>query len=233
MERSSIYWDGVSLLTELKASIRSMSMLIWAYVDESEGTEERDRLEKKSAINLLVGFAYSTMHKLREEDGKICADLKPFISNFNYGFDGQGGYSDTNLDILSCLLAYFQKISKEKKANDIAISNLNENLVKMINCVSNLEKILRTPQPLASFSFPKHAYRIGYEVENPFGNDSNNINLNAFCSRIERETKIIMSRPRPTFEKIFSYELDRKATEEIFSYELARKATEEITIEVN
>lgn len=38
---------------------------------------------------------------------------------------------------------------------------------------------------------------IGFEVENPFGNDPNDLPLDALCLQIQRDIDVIMSRPRP------------------------------------
>ncbi|CAG8707397.1 11062_t:CDS:2 [Gigaspora margarita] len=47
-----------------------------------EPKSPEDLQEQKAAINLLIGFAFSTKHYLREE-GTECDDLIPFISNIN------------------------------------------------------------------------------------------------------------------------------------------------------
>lgn len=59
-------------------SIRNLTRGIWVCVAE---TETRDVLEKKSAINLLVAFAYATKHYLREEYGYDYEDLVELLAH--------------------------------------------------------------------------------------------------------------------------------------------------------
>ncbi|CAG8787278.1 14282_t:CDS:2, partial [Gigaspora rosea] len=74
----SLYWEGHRLWSTMVVSIRNLARCIWSNVKE---TELKYLLEKKTAINLLIGFAISVKHYLREEDGIDHPDLKPYISN--------------------------------------------------------------------------------------------------------------------------------------------------------
>ena len=58
--------------------IRNLTRGIWVCVAESE---TRDLLEKKSAINLLVAFAFATKHYLREEYGYNYADMIQLLTH--------------------------------------------------------------------------------------------------------------------------------------------------------
>ncbi|CAG8605451.1 9377_t:CDS:2 [Cetraspora pellucida] len=240
---SERYWEAVNHWTVMTASIRCMSRIIWIYVDESEETEERtaDILGKKAAIKLLLAFAKSTKHQLRgEEDPVNCNDVKPLISNFRsfISYDNNfrnvsnsgAGLSDRlfkqknctfdssykcNLNILSYLFAYLQKITKDGKANEITISILNENLIKINECLSNLDKFINTPKPISysilisqtvwiyclllPFQLIANsgwatiplvflmvfilfsAYKTGLDIEDPFGYDFNDIDLDYIC----------------------------------------------------
>ncbi|KAF9347750.1 hypothetical protein BGX34_002914 [Mortierella sp. NVP85] len=66
------YWEGRRLWSQMTLCIRNLTRGIWVCVAESE---TRDLLEKKSAINLLVAFAFATKHYLREEYGYNYADM--------------------------------------------------------------------------------------------------------------------------------------------------------------
>ncbi|KAG0034909.1 hypothetical protein BGZ81_002316 [Podila clonocystis] len=72
------YWEGRRLWSQMTLSIRNLTRGIWVCVAE---TETRDLLEKKSAINLLVAFAFSTKHYLREEYGYNYDDMVDLLSN--------------------------------------------------------------------------------------------------------------------------------------------------------
>ncbi|KAF9976707.1 hypothetical protein BGZ73_008014 [Actinomortierella ambigua] len=71
------YWEGRRLWSSMTLAIRTMSRTIWVCVKE---TETRDVLEKKSAINLLVAFAYATKHYLRSEYSSTHHDMADLIS---------------------------------------------------------------------------------------------------------------------------------------------------------
>ncbi|KAG0092985.1 hypothetical protein BGZ92_007936 [Podila epicladia] len=72
------YWEGRRLWSQMTLSIRNLTRGIWVCVAE---TETRDLLEKKSAINLLVAFAFSTKHYLREEYGYNYDDMADLLTN--------------------------------------------------------------------------------------------------------------------------------------------------------
>lgn len=44
---------------------------------------------------------------------------------------------------------------------------------------------------------------IGREIENPFGNDVNDLPLEAYCEELEMDLDIIMSQPRPKPDEFF------------------------------
>ncbi|CAG8642183.1 46104_t:CDS:2 [Gigaspora margarita] len=64
--------------------------------DEEIMIEEEEKeilIEKESAVRLLVGFAFAVKHYLREENGNICNDVEPFISDIKStlpGFENLG-----------------------------------------------------------------------------------------------------------------------------------------------
>ncbi|GJJ71236.1 ion channel-forming bestrophin family protein [Entomortierella parvispora] len=72
------YWEGRRLWSQMTLSIRNLTRGIWVCVAE---TETRDVLEKKSAINLLVAFAYATKHYLREEYGYDYDDMVDLLTH--------------------------------------------------------------------------------------------------------------------------------------------------------
>ncbi|KAG0289343.1 hypothetical protein BGZ96_007094 [Linnemannia gamsii] len=72
------YWEGRRLWSQMTLSIRNMTRTIWVCVSENE---TRDVLEKKSAINLLVAFAFATKHYLREEYGYEYEDMIDLLAH--------------------------------------------------------------------------------------------------------------------------------------------------------
>ena len=61
-------------------NIRTMTRCIWTGVKEREGNST-DLIEKLSAINLLVAFAYAVKNYLREEYSYDEVDMKDLISH--------------------------------------------------------------------------------------------------------------------------------------------------------
>ncbi|KAG0075150.1 hypothetical protein BGZ90_010167, partial [Linnemannia elongata] len=72
------YWEGRRLWSQMTLCIRNLTRGIWVCVSE---TETRDVLEKKSAINLLVAFAFATKHYLREEYGYEYEDMVDLLTH--------------------------------------------------------------------------------------------------------------------------------------------------------
>ncbi|KAF9576612.1 hypothetical protein EC968_006959 [Mortierella alpina] len=72
------YWEGRRLWSQMTLSIRNLTRAIWVCVAENE---TRDLLEKKSAINLLVAFAFATKHYLREEYGYNYDDMIDLLTH--------------------------------------------------------------------------------------------------------------------------------------------------------
>ncbi|KAK3809489.1 MAG: Bestrophin, RFP-TM, chloride channel-domain-containing protein [Benniella sp.] len=72
------YWEGRRLWSQMTLCIRNLTRSIWVCVAE---TETRDLLEKKSAINLLVAFAFATKHYLREEYGYNYDDMAGLLTH--------------------------------------------------------------------------------------------------------------------------------------------------------
>ncbi|KAG0348312.1 hypothetical protein BG004_005447 [Podila humilis] len=93
------YWEGRRLWSQMTLCIRNLTRSIWVCVAE---TETRDLLEKKSAINLLVAFAYSTKHYLREEYGYNYDDMIDLLSHIpKYSIPTSTQPMDWRLDIPS------------------------------------------------------------------------------------------------------------------------------------
>ncbi|KAG0314808.1 hypothetical protein BGZ99_007846 [Dissophora globulifera] len=72
------YWEGRRLWSQMTLCIRNLTRGIWVSVSE---TETRDLLEKRSAINLLVAFAFATKHYLREEYGYNYDDMADLLTH--------------------------------------------------------------------------------------------------------------------------------------------------------
>ncbi|KAF9360144.1 hypothetical protein BGX26_010390 [Mortierella sp. AD094] len=72
------YWEGRRLWSQMTLCIRNLTRAVWVCVPEAE---TRDLLEKKSAINLLIAFAFATKHYLRGEYGYDYDDMIELLSH--------------------------------------------------------------------------------------------------------------------------------------------------------
>ncbi|KAG0283425.1 hypothetical protein BGZ96_012211 [Linnemannia gamsii] len=91
------YWEGRRLWSQMTLCIRNLTRGIWVCVAE---TETRDLLEKKSAINLLVAFAFATKHYLREEYGYDYDDMIDLLTHIpKYSIPTSVEPMDWRLDI--------------------------------------------------------------------------------------------------------------------------------------
>ncbi|KAF9434013.1 hypothetical protein BGZ76_008691 [Entomortierella beljakovae] len=111
------YWEGRRLWSQMTLSIRNLTRGIWVSVSE---TETRDLLEKKSAINLLVAFAYATKHYLREEYGYNYTDMVDLLTHIpKYSIPTSTQPMDWRMDIPGA----FDNISPQPKKDQASKVN--------------------------------------------------------------------------------------------------------------
>ncbi|CAG7830705.1 unnamed protein product [Allacma fusca] len=269
------YWEGRRLWSQMTLNIRTLTRCIWAGVDERQGNSE-DIIEKMSAINLLVAFAYSVKNYLREEYSYDEEDMKDLISHLprfatpssnqpferqdlrrsvdlgrkpsvagsqthstkskQYNLTAHDYATPTNIPIeLSYYItSYVNSVRVRGLCDSSNISIMNASLTSLVDCLTGFERILRTPIPLAYSVHLHHSmwlyllalpYQlvgtlnwwtipavtlasfallgilgIGWEIENPFGYDDNDLPLDDFCRVIRREIQVIVGRAIPTTE---------------------------------
>ncbi|KAF0507082.1 UPF0187-domain-containing protein [Gigaspora margarita] len=245
-------------------SIRNLARCIWFNVKE---TEPKHLLEKKTAINLLLGFAISVKHYLREEDGIDHPDLKPYISNikstlpafhpldkstykkpsgFQKWFSRSVSTSELGgdsknlvnhnlpLEISFYLSLYIRQQKINNSTDDTTISIMYNNLCTLTDCLTSLERVLRSPIPLAysihlaqttwlyCLSLPFQLVEsngwitvlitffgtlvllgveaIANEIENPFGKDENDLDLDDFCGILKLELSNLEAHKVPSMD---------------------------------
>ncbi|KAL1922503.1 uncharacterized protein VTP21DRAFT_10042 [Calcarisporiella thermophila] len=116
------YWEGRRLWSTVNNTVRNFARNMWVQVEE-ETTE--DVLTKKSVINLLVAFAVSTKHYLREEFGYHYADLWTLVQHIprystpasNISLEGQGKL--TKKPIIIKLFPCFWDMPEPPKAMEV------------------------------------------------------------------------------------------------------------------
>lgn len=64
--------------------IRTLTRCIWIGVQESASSKSKDIVEKVSAINLLVAFAYATKNYLRQDYSCESIDIKSLVGHIQH-----------------------------------------------------------------------------------------------------------------------------------------------------
>ncbi|KAK7942454.1 uncharacterized protein PG986_011567 [Apiospora aurea] len=73
------YNEGRKLWAQLSSSTSSLARLIWVHVDEREGHEKEDMLDKVAFCNMLVAFSMALKHQLRFEPFTCYEDVDPLV----------------------------------------------------------------------------------------------------------------------------------------------------------
>ncbi|KAK9767584.1 hypothetical protein K7432_002517 [Basidiobolus ranarum] len=162
------YYEGRRLWTTLRTSIRNVSRQFWIQVVEEDNI---DRVEKDNAIKLLLAFAIATKYHLRGENDTPHLELEQLLPpelQFTARLHYKNTYATNNLsshrssvdidsetginlplEIAFYLSMYVQKQLKSKKIEGAQNTVISNSLSTMVDCFGSLERILRTPIPLA------------------------------------------------------------------------------------
>ncbi|KAF9099090.1 hypothetical protein BGX23_004061 [Mortierella sp. AD031] len=283
------YWEGRRLWSQMTLSIRNLTRGIWVCVSE---TETRDVLEKKSAINLLVAFAFATKHYLREEYGYEYDDMVDLLTHIpKYSLptstqpmdwrtdlptplgtlqaqpnqqQGQGQSSHmsekaakasnvsatgghveqhrrrqaskrralafdfltpTNIPVeLSYYIgSYIKACSAKQKVDPATLTMMNNALL-----VANMNELMIPAVMLAAFTL-LGILGIGYEIENPFNDDYNDLPLDDFCKVIQAEVdSMVMNRAPVPADWIFSDNNYPLANSRLSAKELSELSLDEV-----
>ncbi|CAG8530656.1 9157_t:CDS:2 [Funneliformis mosseae] len=287
------YWEGRRLWSTMVVSIRNLTRNIWVNIQEGDD-EINDLLEKKTAINLLLGFAVATKHYLREEEGSQYADLKPLISNIKTSLPGFKPLDEQDLseneiktgkrtskklfalnekppsinhnlplEISHYISSYIDDQRRKDKVDAPSVTSMYGALNTLVDCLTQFERILRSPIPLAysihlsqtvwiyCLSLPFQLVdtvkyvtipivffatlvlmgimQIGEEIENPFGYDENDLDLDDFCGILKRELNTITSHPKPTVvDWVYNSKNRPFGPEEVTASEARRLSLDEV-----
>ncbi|ORX84856.1 UPF0187-domain-containing protein [Basidiobolus meristosporus CBS 931.73] len=162
------YYEGRRLWTSLRTSIRNIIRQFWIEVVEEDTTDQK---EKDQAIKLLLAFALATKHHLRGENDTPHLELEellPLELQFTSRLRYKATYATNNLshyrssveidsetginlplEIAFYVSMYIQKQFKSKKIEGPQNTVLSNALSGIVDCFGGLERILRTPIPMA------------------------------------------------------------------------------------
>ncbi|RHZ82045.1 hypothetical protein Glove_114g94 [Diversispora epigaea] len=211
------YWECVDEWTTLTSSIRSMSILIWQNVDES------DIFIKKAVVNLLLSFALATkVHAGNEYAGcpdsgnnlknliSIVEDIPPVQSgsasdirkSFHLRSHPERQSVPIPMKITPYLFAYFRKISKDREADEYTLIWIYC-LALPFQWVTNLGWVTIPIVFIMTFIL-FGAHKIGLEFEKPFGYNIEDLNLNHILSTLKVEINSMTACPPKTVDE-FSF----------------------------
>ncbi|KAI9206331.1 Bestrophin, RFP-TM, chloride channel-domain-containing protein [Polychytrium aggregatum] len=146
------YWEGCRTWSSIRTQIRNMARIIWIGVAAKDGQQEAVFRLKKGAMNLLMAFASSTKHFLRNELDYKYSDLAPLIVHLpDYHPSNPNPPELVNLPIeISFHLSSFISYCKEHDLIDGAQQGaLNSGLASIVDSLAVFERIRNTPIPVA------------------------------------------------------------------------------------
>ncbi|CAG8767068.1 1939_t:CDS:2, partial [Ambispora leptoticha] len=132
------YWEGRRAWSTMEVAIRTFTRLIWVNVKEKDAS---DIVEKKTAINLLLGFAIGIKHYLREEEGSKQPDLQPLL-----------------VDIRSKLPGY-EPLEDQDKAEEFRRASLES-----VNKINMLFKPRKKPHQREKGEYVPENHNIPFEI---------------------------------------------------------------------
>ncbi|WAL58845.1 bestrophin family protein [Thermocoleostomius sinensis] len=209
------FWEGRRLWGMMINTSRNLARHIWVNVLEKD---PQDRMEKKSALDLIVAFAVATKNQLRQEP--VNEELLPLLSSSRY--QSLKLMNNPALEIALWLQDYLQQQYHQQCLDSYQLASMNKLINDLVDCLGGCERILKTPIPMAyaihlkqlllvyclilPFQFVQDVgwltvpivviisftlfgiEEIGIEIENPFGKDPNDLQLDAFCETMKRNT---------------------------------------------
>ncbi|KAJ3286646.1 hypothetical protein HDU79_006321 [Rhizoclosmatium sp. JEL0117] len=136
------YWEGRKIWSSVHFQIRNLARLIWTY---SQPKNHDEALRRIAAMNLLIAFATSTKHALRNEPDYRFSDVGPFlqhITSYSAIPSNTQELLPTPLEITLHLQRYVSKISSAQSFVCNAMNALTDTL-------SSFHRIQTTPIPQA------------------------------------------------------------------------------------
>ncbi|KAI9331068.1 Bestrophin, RFP-TM, chloride channel-domain-containing protein [Obelidium mucronatum] len=214
------FWEGRKTWTNVHYGVRNLGRLIWTYCDPKTEEEAYRRI---CAMNLLIAFASSIKHALRDEPG-IYTDLGPYLVHIREFAPGSIS-SRTTLPIPIEISYHLQAYINLFPGTHVLMTNACNALT---DCLSSFQRIRQTPipfayrihlkqilfiyliclpfqlvsSPLGWFTIPVvfltsfmllGIETIGGEIENPFGYDLNDLPQDDYVNDIRDEILAIMA----------------------------------------
>jgi ion channel-forming bestrophin family protein len=199
------FWEGRKSWGTIIVSSRNLSRQIWVNIAEQD---ETDRTAKIDALRLLEAFALATKRHLRQENpSPPPLEIAFWLHDYLQSTYHQGQLHIYQLTTMQALidrmveaLSGCERILKTPMPLAYAI-HLKQLL--LLYCLSLPFQMVdraqwATPVVVALISFMVFGIEaIGLEIENPFGQDPNDLPLDGFCATIRSNIEdLIQLEPR-------------------------------------
>ncbi|WP_416667701.1 bestrophin family protein [Egbenema bharatensis] len=136
------FWEGRRLWGTLINTVRNLARQIWAIVLEKE---PQDRMAKQNTLYLLVAFAVATKLHLRQES--VNEELKALLPASRFAKLTQ--MNNPPLEVAFWIEDYLQQQYHRQCVNVYQLTQMQQLLNGMVDCLGSCERILKTPIPLA------------------------------------------------------------------------------------
>lgn len=136
------FWEGRRLWGTLINTVRNLARHIWVIVLEKD---PQDREAKRTTLNLLVAFAVAMKLHLRQEP--VNEELASLLSSSQYS--KLKLMNNPPLEIALWIQDYLQQQYYRQCLNLHQLSDMQQLLNGLVDCLGGCERILKTPIPLA------------------------------------------------------------------------------------
>jgi len=136
------FWEGRRLWGNLINTVRNLARHIWVNILEKD---PQDRPEKQAILNLLVAFTVAMKLHLRQEP--VNQELASLVSDSQYC--KLKLMNNPPLEIALWIQDYLQQQYYRKCVNLHQLSDMQQLLNGLVDCLGGCERILKTPIPLA------------------------------------------------------------------------------------
>ncbi|ORY46923.1 UPF0187-domain-containing protein [Rhizoclosmatium globosum] len=193
------YWEGRKIWSSVHFQIRNLARLIWTY---SQPKNHDEALRRIAAMNLLIAFATSTKHALRNEPDYRFSDVGPFLQHITSYSEIPSHTQEllpTPLEITLHLQRYL--IPSHSNHTHPHAYQIHLKQILLMYLVSLPFQLVASP--LGWWTIPVvfvssiimlGIEEIGGEIENPFGYDYNDLPQDEYCTAIRDEVLRIMQK---------------------------------------
>ncbi|MBW4442194.1 MAG: hypothetical protein KME10_13345 [Plectolyngbya sp. WJT66-NPBG17] len=136
------FWEGRKAWGKLVNDTRNLARQIWVAISE---VTERDRADKVEALHLLVAFSVAMKCHLRQEP--LGSEIKSLIQPDH--FARLQGVQNSPLRVAFWIGDYLQLQHQRDRIKIHQLTEMQNLLNGLVDCLGACERILKTPMPIA------------------------------------------------------------------------------------